>query len=381
MADDALHAECAVSLEAELPAVGARLELRPDELALITERGLAQVVDPVDIAAIEEADYLLRLHTSRGPIEISRLGGRHAEVAAALRDARNGCLARALLCSEARLHDLFEAECAVAGMWFPAEVRLYDTRLALHPDDRDPLVIEYGDLRVVRFDEATYATVLELEDGGTTTLGKLGRRSREVPELLHDRLLALARWVAAGARQILGRADGEPWRDGRSVPLGGLNPGLLGALIESSGERAPYIEALLAAQPPLELRLGLKLLATDDFTEGFPLEIEDEDPGPLRLCAWLWAGHALEILGEEDRATYVFDPARAGLPDLERCLRRIQFRRDPIRIEDSAAEASRYDLALGRVPELQALRGACRGRAIHSSPSAWLDSLRGLTDA
>lgn len=378
MADECVRVDGVVSLEPGAPALPVRLEIRPEEVSFVTERGQAQVIDPAAIHAIEQADYLLRLQTPSGTVEFGRLGGRHDEAKAALRDARNRALGRALLASEARLHDVFGAERVVGEASAEVEVRLYDTRLSLHPDDGDPTVIEYGDLRSVRFDESSYSTVLEMEHGGSISLGQLGRRSREVPALLRERLLALARWLAAAERQSLGGGTGEPWRDGRSIPLAGLHPDALASLARAAGERAAFLEALLSAQPPLDLRLGLKVLATDGFTEGFPLQIDDEDPGPLRVCAWLWAGHALEVLGEEDRATYVFDPGRATIADLERCLCRIQFRRDPIRLESGAEGAGQYALAIERVSELHDLRGACRGRAIHTTPDAWVASLRGL---
>jgi hypothetical protein len=96
---------------------------------------------------------------------------------------------------------------------------------------------------------------------------------------------------------------------------------------------------------------------------------------------------AWEATSRSGRATYFFSlaeaaggTATAGAADaavatIDRALGALNFRRAPIYLPDQALDIQpryhRYAIAARRIPELQALRRAFRGRAIHTTPSAW----------
>jgi hypothetical protein len=119
----------------------------------------------------------------------------------------------------------------------------------------------------------------------------------------------------------------------------------------------------------------------------FPLAAKPGAKLPANLVAW-------EATSESGRATYFFrlvppeqaallaDPAKApavveaAIHELNRALVLLNFRREPIYLPDDSLEIQprfrRYAIACRKLPELRRLRASFLGRAIHSSPVAWV---------
>jgi len=119
----------------------------------------------------------------------------------------------------------------------------------------------------------------------------------------------------------------------------------------------------------------------------FPLATRPGAPRPGNLVAW-------EATSRGGRATYFFrlvppeqapqleDSTCAGalvdtaIRQLNRALVLLNFRREPIYLSDEKLELQpryrRYAIACRKLPELRRLRTSFLGRAIHTSPEAWL---------
>jgi len=381
-----------------------RLELRP-EAALVTCIGAPLTVSWREVAAVRAEDYELRYELSGGAaIELSRLGGRFEEaVAESLRLWRDE-IAAVLFISEPTLHDAFECRYARAdGREAAAEARLYDTRLALFPPDGLPIVVEYGDITGVMLDKESYAVAVDC--GERLVVGKLGRRTEEIPDLLNGRVGGLHGAVQATVARIAPSVGALRLRElsrvfaaGGSLPeavIPDLAPALYASLTASlpeDSEGPAYVDALRGLCGG-GLRLGVRPSSEQPFAsdKAVAIELTADEEGEAAATIWALAplsegdhvtAVAFEVLTEEDRATYVFrispDAADEDLRHIERALLRIQYRREPVALKDSEAAGSEYALAIRRIPELQWLRERLLARVAHTSVEAWTKKLRKL---
>jgi len=380
------------------------LELRP-EAALVACVGAPLTVLWREVEAVRAEDYVLRFELTGGcAVELSRLGGRFDEaVAESLRLWRDE-IAAALLIAEPTLHDAFDCRYArTDGREAAAEARLYDTRLALFPPDGLPIVVEYGDITGVMLDEESYAVAVDC--GERLVLGRLGRRTGEIPALLNGRVGALHGAVQATVARIAPSVGALRVRElsrafaaGESLPkaaMPDLAPALYAALNASLGEESngpAYLEALREVSGG-GLRLGVRPSSEQAFVsdKAVATELTADEEGQAAATIWALAplgegdhvtAAAFEVLTEADRATYVFrispEAADEDLRHMERALLRIQYRREPVALKDSEAAGSQYALAISRIPELQWLRERLIGRVAHTSVEAWTKKLREL---
>ncbi len=124
----------------------------------------------------------------------------------------------------------------------------------------------------------------------------------------------------------------------------------------------------------------------------FPMRTRPETNAPADLVAWESTSHV-------GRATYFFrlplnsaaellDPARApaaiesAILRLNKALVLLNFKREPIYLPDESIEKQpryrRYAIACRRIPVLRQLRASYAGRALHTSPEAWLKQLQSI---
>jgi len=355
-----------------------------------------------DVDAVEDAGYEIVLSLADGfRLHLLRLGGRRDEALDTVRTRWRDALSAALFIAEPAEYDrcrsvtsLARGDLCVNGS---AEVRIYDTRIGVFPDAGDPYVIEHAEVRGVSFDAAAYAVVIGLEPGDSLGLTRIGRRSKEWPGLLEKARSG----VSARVRAIVGAlfpsapsGSGQTlFRNGfgaRQADLAGSIPDFLGglaALEGTEGRLAEYALALRALCPAAEARFGITLDTAKAF-EGVGSVLPEVSIGEfesVRASAWALVplaspkgttAAAFEVLSAPDHATYGFriDPACAGeeLAFLEHCLRRIQFRRDPIAAEEDSLPSG----VLRRVPQLRWLRERFIGRAVHSSVDTWTATVR-----
>jgi hypothetical protein len=199
-------------------------------------------------------------------------------------------------------------------------------------------------------------------------------------------------------------------REGGSAPvaqLAAIHPDIPEALATNAVDQdlRPYYDALLARCTNSLLHAGFKLIrpdedsaAGDPASEGndavqalywffFPLSVAGES-SPARIVAW-------EANSRDGRATYLFrllqDPAAPGsaltnindgVRRLNRALALLNFRRRPIHLSDEELardpQHHRYAIAARRMPQLRELRLSFLGRAIHTSPAAWMAQIESI---
>ena len=161
--------------------------------------------------------------------------------------------------------------------------------------------------------------------------------------------------------------------------MGGMALGMLGmGMLGSTGVGAP---SGTAHQPQGRPDVSRGTL-TPESTDSSQLTLAgggDDGNDPVVLAFVLChTGTRLvyEVLNVGDHASYVYDaPDRDAVRRLNRALMLIDFH-VPAVYQDAQSAGSQYRRAAERLPELQVLRTAFRGRAIHTD--GWEQQLRGL---
>jgi len=384
------------------------LAFLPDAVGLVTSAGGQLEMLWRDFASLASADYVLSLRLHSGEqLDLFKLGARYEEAIEEAARLRADALASALLIDEPVLHRAYEATIRIGERPpFEGELRLYDSRLGLVPRASLPWVLEYSRLTSVQLEGATYELVLQPAAGEPVRLGKLGARAAECQELLSQLIArhrgrtqqALQNTLAGLDSMALRRAAGL-MADGKcasKAELDSVAPEAWAALelaCLTKEERKPYYEALKTISPVNALRFGLKQVTATGFEgqESALPPVADETGREFPVLAWLLAplgpegapvAIAWEVLTEGDHATYGFwldaSQGQADLEELQRCLQRVQFRREPLGASatDLTEQLGQYALAVEQVPELVWLRKRLMGRAIHATPESWAQSVK-----
>ncbi len=390
--------------------VRATLTLTDGAVDVVPEMGEPARIVLDEAESVEAGDYDVSVALPAGrTVTFSKLGARHDEFAEELLRHRNLATSRAMLCSEECVPAEFEGAFDSDESSLPCHLAFYATRLVVSPEDAFPEPIEYGDIASARFDPAEHGVAVRLEDGTERGIRKLGGRTDEATRELRARLEAFGR-LFLSALDLAFVPDGDATRrvveallfDGRSAPVAriraaGVDPWAVLRASDGSGdaERAEYAKALVELCGEENVRVGVKLLADPRATDTLTVALPEENAAIRELQMMVWAAAVLpraaggevvfiEVLTETDCATYAFrvgeGSAIAGVDDLERCLRRIQFRRDPIRAPENQPGDPlwvRYAPAIRNVTELRLLREAFAGRVAHTSVEAWRKGLEG----
>jgi len=396
--------------ESDAEAVPVALTLADGAVDVAPEAGHAVRIALDEVSRVEAGDYDVALTLPQDRrVVFSKLGARHDEFAEEVLRERNVATSRAVLCSEECVPAEFEGAFDSDGSPVPCHIAFYATRLVVSPEEAFPEPIEYADIASASFDAAEHDVAIVVRDGSVRRLGKLGGRTDEAAQELRGRLEAFGRLFLT-AIDLAFVPDGDATRrvveallfDGHSAPVASLRQANVDpwAVLRASGdsmetERAEYAKALVELCGEESVRIGVKLLADPRATDTLTVSLPDES-APIRelqMIAWATAGLPraaggavafVEVLTEADCATYAFRVGEGSCvgdaEDLERCLRRIQFRRDPVRApQDQPGDPLwvKYAPAIRHVPELRLLREAFAGRVAHTSVEAWRKALEG----
>ncbi|HQK92938.1 MAG TPA: hypothetical protein PLD23_05510 [Armatimonadota bacterium] len=386
----------------------AELRIGPDGVFIAPGAGPPTGIPYTDMEAILCGEHVITVPLRGGQVlQLRRLGGRFDEAFLALRQCHVDALSVALLVAEPTVVEAFGAEFASHdSVPAEAEVRLYDTRLGVFPYDGAPLVAEYSELAGISFDAASYRVVFSLVGGGQLWLGKLGRRSQDLPDQLNALRARASGWTQQALQRLFPSLPGltlaqlaGTMRHGFAVctrefvnwgvdPWAAIEALLPGADSEGTLART----AIRDTCPDGQAWIGVAVFpGSGFFSEQSQLDpVTDESGSPADWMVYalglLPGGRSIayEVLTAEDCATYGFRiEAESEWSELLRCLRRVQFRREPISVAEAdlaTAKAGRYALAARVVPELQWLRQRFLGRALHTSVDAWLDAVRRWQD-
>ena len=412
---------------------------------LVPVEGPPIAFDLGDIDAFEAAEWELRLTLYSGQtLTLKRFGKALRDLGRELLDAYRGRLVQCLLVSDldevARFDARVELRSRVRACAGAAEIRLYESNLAVLPVAAPGFQWRLADITAVEFDESGYAVALSCGDE-RLTVGRLAKRTGELADRVRSRISALNERTARTLHALFPFLEPGQFRqvagllrDGACAPmttLGAVHPSIGQVLIEKvvDGDLKPYVKALTERAAGHEWYAGLKVIRRDRAESGGPTEAPpvDEAGGPAspsdeearavdasaveeaRDPAIFEAGDGLEVLywfffplaatkgsathvaweatSREGRATYVFrlqpgESTERAIAAINRGLVALNFRREPVylaaRTLESELRYRHYAIAQRKVPELGRVRQAFAGRAIHRTPAAWAKQLDAL---
>jgi hypothetical protein len=403
-------------------------------LTLVPQAAPPVAFDLGDVDCIESGDCQIRLSLSTGEdVWLTHFGRAFQDFDRQLRDAHRDRLVACLLVGDLDEQARFNGHVRVGsagGDWAgPAEIRLYESNLAVLPDAAVGFQWRLADIDGVEFDAAAYAVVLSRR-GERLTIGRLARRTGELADQVQSRMTALVGRTARTLHALFPFLAPGPFsqaaallREGASAPiarLAAIHPLIEPALIDKvvDARLKPYVGALADRAAVHGWFTGFKFVrreAPDEEREtvaaGGPGEAAgdaDADRGEmaapppaldpdvldagdgLDVLYWFFfpvavgggrAAHlAWEATSRGGRATYVFrldggDDVEAAVEALNRGLVALNFRREPVYLDGQTLESDlryrHYAIAQRKVPDLARVRRAFAGRAIHTTPAAW----------
>jgi len=352
---------------------------------------LAFDLGDVDVVAPGEWELSLQLYTGRRML-LRQLGPAFGRLCEELLSAWHDRTVRCLLLED--LEEVGRFRGAVNGP--AAEIRIYGSNLAVLPLGGPAVQWRLADLDSVAFHESTFTYHL-LSGDRKLAIGKLAQKTGEFGETLRGAVDALRRRTAEGLHQMFPFLDAGPLQqllvlapEGRSVKLSALaaiHPSLPEALVARAVDQPlkPYFDSLRARAAADAVMAGFKFVRLDETaaTPDAPADAEGADAGPP-LFFWFFfplAGRdivAWESASRGGGATYFFRagrPVEESIQRLTRGLAVVNFHREPVYLPDASldqeARFHRYAIGRRKLPELNDLRAAFLGRAIHSSLEAW----------
>lgn len=394
---------------------------------LVPAGGPPLAFDLGDIDTFEAGDWDVRLAIYSGQtLVLRRFGKALGDLARELLDAYRARLVQCLLVSDlnevARFTGRVQLQSPDRVFAGPAEIRLYESNLAVLPDAAAGFQWRLADLAGFEFDETNYAVVFS-RGGERLTVGHLAKRTGELADRVRSRLAALNARTARTLHALFPFLEPGPFRqaagllrDGACAPmtkLDAVHPSIRQGLFDKVVDRdlKPYVTALAERASGQEWHAGLKVIrragaesdgstepaATDEAAE--PIE-EPRDPAifeagdGLEVLYWFFfplaarqggASHvAWEATSREGRATHLFrlqpgEPVEEATAAINRGLVALNFRREPVYLEARTLESElryrHYAIAERKVPDMGRVRRAFAGRAIHRTPASWASQI------
>ncbi|RPJ84514.1 MAG: hypothetical protein EHM13_03905, partial [Acidobacteria bacterium] len=382
----------------------------------IAASGRTLAVDLGEIDSVSPADHKLSLAMLDGSsLVLQRFGRPYDDLARSIVARWRDRLVKCLLLADLDEGDRYDAWAALDGgpnEPSAAEVRLYESNLAVLPLGGGAFHWRLADIDSVEFDAARY--VLEVASGSRRLLlSKAGRRADELRAGIEEGRLALEAKSAAALDRcfpFLGAARlarlAAVMQEGRLVPLAALDQidrrlgsAVFGQPVDPN--LRPYVAELRSRAETRGVYVAFSMIRPDrEAVEDPPDTIagegySDGDAGAgatdieRETLFWfvfvlecrlegLQAALAWESTSQGGRATYLFGvpsgretPVGDAVRTIERGLSRLNRRRGPVYLADAVLDGDarfrHYRLALRRVPEVRVLREAFLGRAVHSS--------------
>jgi hypothetical protein len=394
---------------------------------LVPADGPPLAFDLGDVDAFEAGDWDVRLALYGGQtLVLRRFGKALGDLARELLEAYRGRLVQCLLVSDlnevARFNGRVQLQSLDRACAGRAEIRLYESNLAVLPDAAAGFQWRLADLAAVEFDEANYAVVLS-RAGERLTVTHLAKRTNELADRVRSRISALNERTARTLHALFPflepgqfRQAASLLRDGACVPvtkLDAVHASIRQVLIDKvvDGDLKPYVKALTERASGHEWHAGLKVIrragaesdgSTEPAATDGAAEPTDEPRDPaifeagdgLEVLYWFFfplgagqgaASHvAWEATSREGRATYLFrlqpgEPVEQAAAAINRGLVALNFRREPVYLEARALESElryrHYAIAERKVPDMGLVRRAFAGRAIHRTPASWASQI------
>ncbi len=386
--------------------------------ATLVGDGPSLAFDLGDIDTYEAGEYHLRLSLFDGhDVLLTRFAKAFTDLERQLRDAFRDRLVQCLLVGDldevARFTGRVQLDSPARPFSGLAELRVYESNLAVLPDAGVGFQWRLADVDGVAFDDAQYAVTVA-RGPECLSVGRLAKRTAEFAGVLRSKIATLRERSARalhgvmpflGPEQFARVAAAMPEGTSASIAdIGGVHPlveRVLLSTVVDDGLR-PYV-ATLAARSSCPWFAGFKVIRREGPAEedGVDAEVSAEagrevlDAGDgLELLFWFFfplgpargapTHLAWEATSRGGRATYVFklsgdEPLAESVAALNRGLASLNFRREPVYLEAQRLEGEQryrhYAIALRKLPELARVRESFVGRAIHTTHESWLAQL------
>ncbi len=256
-----------------------RLEFNDEGLTLIPEAGPPLSLDLGDIDELSPADYELHLKLYTGEkYTLARLGKSYQDLLRELQEAYRERLVRCLLLEDleeiARYEGNARLESAAGGFSAPAEIRLYQSNLAVLPQSHTGFQWRLADIETLSFDDSSYAIVLRSSDE-VLSLTRLAKRTRELYDRIQAAMADVAGRSALTVRSVFPFLTPEQFqrvaelmKDGHvaaTAKLASIHAGTDRALAEKivSARLKPYYEFLTSRAASCGPYAGFKLIRKD----------------------------------------------------------------------------------------------------------------------
>lgn len=382
-----------------------RAKIDDESVSLAASSGEPVSFSLRDIANIEAADYRITVSLSGGgSIVLSSLGRKFEDFMRELCSKRNGIILKDMLMEEKTVLGGVRADYARTDedgkrSGGKCEARVYETAVVILPDSGELVRVPFSELASVG--QEGFSLSIKGEYGESIILSMMGRQLDPFRKALSDAIASLAlmtqkmlKDAAPGATAQQIAAAERLLRDGKAAgrsELDAISPSIWEGLrrkAEAAGLKEEYA-ALEGMSSKERMRMGVKRSLMGDM-EGEYIWILAPLDGKNAV--------ALEATSSEDsgRATYVFrymdDKEYVGagpqgrekaldafLKDVNRCMSAINFRREPIYLDEESLADPRYSayrFSILRLPQLRRLRSLFKGRVIHNE--GWARSLDAL---
>lgn len=386
----------------------ARARLEEEKLAILPKFGEPLFLSYRDILDISEGDYKVRLTlSSKEDLLLSNLGYRYEDFLRVLSKLRNEVLLGDMLMQENLRRFGVEAEFVY---WDESgkesgggkcEPRLYETALVVIPERGYFIRIPYSDL--LEISEEDHSLILTTEYGQKVVLSMMGNQFDPFVKMLSTLNNELQLKVQSHLKEILPGFDplvirkaARFMKEGRAAKrsdIESISPDLwieLEKRLEVAGIKEGY-DFLKALSQQEKICVGLKRGLLGDLTGEYiwfliPIySVLPDEPGnaiAMEATAGEGGGKAtyfFRIVSRKDYPEFkeieeLHKEADDLIKRINRCMRDINFRREPIYLSDGRLEEPQYlnyRFAVQRLPGLQTLRHLFIGRVIHASPEQW----------
>jgi hypothetical protein len=271
-----------------------RVDFGDEILTLIPGTDAPLAFDLGDIDKFSPADYELHLTLYSGEkLILARFGKSFQDLIRELREAHRKRLIRCLLLEDleeiARFEGSAQLQSPGGSFSAPAEIRLYQSNLAILPQAQTGFQWRLADIESVRFDDSRYAVALGSGDE-VLWLDHLAKRTTEFRDRLQTAMADVARRSALTVRSVfpflapeqLQRAA-ELMKDGHVAALAQLAAihGKTGAALAEkvvSARLKPYYESLMSRTAPCGPYVGFKLIRKEAEPVAPEEEIQEETP-------------------------------------------------------------------------------------------------------
>ena len=398
----------------ESPSLNAEVSIRVAEDRLHIESAFDDlVVMYADIEAFVFQNHTVRLTVNEDRIVLSKMGREGEWLFQALEEAYNAKVTDAL---HVRGRHLAQASGSFRYGDSAGQGRfcLFEDCLMILPPNRMARRLPFLFMRALKREDHTL--IITMDDGQEYQLAQMGSdldvlerginagvRSCHAMNVRHIEQLDPTLSAALSARAA------RDWPEGVAVPYSKIEknyPSLVRSIekkVRASrmGETLPVLQKTCDGS---RLSLGckglteseaeaLKAAIQGDSSEEEPSELSPEQEDALRWIFWLAipSKEGQRVVVEfafpgEPAATYVFRTARdfdSFLAVLNRALEAGQLQRENILLPSDKLSQDRYAderILIDRTPELQEIRKALAGRAIHRSGEGWKNSVLKLLE-